>query len=111
MKLTAGNLREIKAAVNKGFGIKVSYPKRSVNQTLVIYKEYLITPKHQMRSPGDQYISARNMKPGQKLSRGASPRNYKLNNLLLNVNGKSPSPRSANKKSASASKRKWATIT
>ena len=105
MKLTNKNLREIKSAVIKGFGLKVSYPKKTENQKLIIYKEYLIRPKYYRSSPGERYVSVRNVKPGEKLSRGASPRNYKINNLLLNINGKSPPPRSANQKSASASKR------
>ena len=105
MKLTNKNLREIKAAVNRGFGLKVSYPKMTENQTLTIYKEYVIRPKHHQRSPGERYISKRNLKPGEKISRGASPRNYKINNLLLNTNGKPSPPRSVNKKSASAGKR------
>ena len=110
MVLTKNNLKEIKGFVNKGFGLKVSYPKMSTNQTLTIYKTYLIRPAGNRRSPGERYISTRNLKPGQKLSPGVSPRNYKVNNLLLKINGKSPSPRSANKKSASAGKRSRASI-
>ena len=105
MKLTNKNLREIKSAVDKGFGLKVSYPKRSENQKLVIYKEYLIRPKYNRPSPGEKYVSVRNLKPGEKLSRGASPRNYKVNNLLLNINGKPSPTRSANKKSPTPGKR------
>lgn len=105
MKLTNKNLREIKSAVNKGFGLKVSYPKRSENQTLLIYKEYLIRPKNIRPSPGERYVSVRTLAPGKKLSRGASPRNYKINNLLLNVNGKPSPTRSANKKSPTPGKR------
>lgn len=120
MPLTNAELREIKKFVDMGFGLKVSYPTMSENQTLTIYKEYLIRPKYKPMSPGERYISVRNLKPGQKLSPGGSPRNFKINNTLLGVppsasklkgknkllkvNGKPPSPRFANKKSSSAGK-------
>jgi hypothetical protein len=96
MILTAGELREIKSAVNNGFGLKVSYPKRTVDQTLVVYKVYTLARKNQMTAPGVRYINSRNLKPGQKLTRG--PGNYKVNNLLLNLNGTPPSPRPTRKK-------------
>ena len=142
MPLTNENLKEIKTAVNRGFGFKLNRPsgknpqklvlhkkfKIAVNRgfeikimaqngnkprEIVVYKEYLVTPIQlektgpgsyrsvYRRSPTEPRLSARNLLPGNKLS----PSKNGINNLLLRVNGRSPSSRTTNKKGATSRKR------
>ena len=96
MQLTDKNLREIKTAVNRGFGLKVSRPNRTKNQTVTVYKTYVLRPAEMQikgplqvvqvksRSPRTNYVSARNLKPGNKLSPGSNE-NYRINRMLMRV--------------------------
>ena len=113
MPLTNENLKEIKTAVNRGFGFKLTAPSGTKEQTLVVYKKYLVTPIQlektgpgsyrsvYRRSPTEPRLSARTLLPGNKLS----PSKNGINNLLLRVNGRSPSSRTTNKKGATSRKR------
>jgi hypothetical protein len=115
MKLTNTELREIKKLVDMGLGLRVSFPKRTEPQVLTVYKTYTVRPQEMeilgplavreiyRRSPGSQPVNARNLKPGNRLSpRGSKTR---INNILSKINGKSPPPPSANKKSPPKGKR------
>ena len=113
MPLTNENLKEIKTAVNQGFGFNLTAPSGTKPQMLVVYKEYLVTPVQRVktgpgsyksvyrRSPTEPYLPARSLLPRQKLS----PSKYGINNLLLKVNGRSPSPRTLSKTGATPRKR------
>ena len=84
-QVTTKNLQEIKKVINNfGFGVKVNQPSRTQNQMMVVYKTYLIKPRSMIKnspgtwrelrraSPNNIYVSARNLKPGERLNQSSN---------------------------------------